>query len=71
MKDSDIRKAFRHMLNGVDGDIIRTELEYYTKRRSHVTGDSHATAFNDGQRMLAQNILSMADDDDDFIIKEK
>jgi len=71
MKDADIRKAFRHMLNGVDGDIIRDELEYYTNRRSHVPGDPTSTAFNDGQRMLAQNILSMADDDDDFIIKEK
>jgi len=42
------------------GQFIRKDLEYYATRQSHVPGDPYATAFQDGQRMLAQTILDLA-----------
>lgn len=64
--DDPVRKlivAWHAVMRGQYGDLIRADLEYYAQRQSHVPGDPTESAFRDGQRMMAQNILMMADDE--------
>lgn len=56
--------AWYMVMRGEYGELIRKDLEYYANRQSHYIGDPYETAFRDGQRMLAQNILLMADSEE-------
>ncbi len=55
-----IKAAYRRILSGPDGEVVRSDLEYYANKQSHAPGDSHQTAFNDGMRVMARNWLAMA-----------
>lgn len=58
-----IRVAWAIVLKGAYGEFIRKDLEYYAQRQSHTPGDPCETAFRDGQRIMAQNILLTASED--------
>lgn len=62
--DEQVKKAYRAALAGVNGDVIRKDLEYYANKQSHVPGDPYATAFNDGMRVMARNFLLLGEADE-------
>lgn len=62
--DEQIRLAFRAALSGRNGDIIRKELEYYANMETHVPGDPHTSAYNDGKRIMARNFLLLGEVDE-------
>ena len=59
-----LKAAWRIALAGAHGEIIMEDLEMFANQRSHVAGDPYTTAFNDGMRMMARNILTLLEDDD-------
>lgn len=60
-----LQAAWRIALAGAHGEIIKNDLEVFANQRSHVAGDPYTTAFNDGTRMMARNILTLIEDDND------
>jgi len=60
-----LQTAWRIALAGPHGDIIIEDLEFYASRQAHVPHDPYSTAFNDGLRTMATNILQLIKDDDD------
>lgn len=60
-----IKAAWRIALAGSHGEIIMSDLKFYANQQAHVPGDPYTTAFNDGQRTMAQNILLMIEGEDD------
>jgi len=59
-----VQAAWRIALAGHHGEIIMTDLKHYADRQSHVPGDPYTTAFNDGLRTMAKNILLTIEDED-------
>ncbi len=65
-KETDkLADAWRTALSGPHGDRIITDLSFYAKRQVHVPNDPYSTAFNDGLRTMATNILTMIEEDND------
>lgn len=60
-----IQAAWRIALAGSHGEIIMDDLKLYANQQSHVAGDPYSTAFNDGQRIMARNILITIEGEDD------
>lgn len=63
--EDQVRKAYRAALSGSNGDIIRKDLEYYANKTSHVAGDSHTSAFNEGMRVMARNFILLGEATDE------
>ncbi len=65
-KETDkLQSAWRLALSGAHGDRIIEDLTFYAKRQAHVPNDPYSTAFNDGLRTMATNILTMIEGDND------
>jgi len=62
-----LRNAWRLALGGAHGEIILRDLQYYINRQSHIPGDPYSTAFNDGQRSMATNILALIEEDSENV----
>ena len=60
-----VQAAWRTALAGQHGEIIIKDLKLYADRQSHVVGDPYSTAFNDGMRVMAKNILLTIEGEDD------
>ena len=58
-----LKNAWQAALAGEYGDTIIRDLKYYASRQVHTPGDPYTTAFNDGQRVMAANILQMVEED--------
>lgn len=69
MPDNDelarLQSAWRVALAGAHSEIIIEDLSYYAKRQAHTPGDPYTSAFNDGMRTMATNILLMLEGDKD------
>lgn len=71
-KESDmLQSAWRIALGGQHGERIIEDLKFYAKRQAHVPNDPYSTAFNDGLRTMATNILTMIEDEEDVQVKTK
>jgi len=60
-----VQAAWRIALGGPHGEIIMEDLKLYADSQSHVAGDPYTTAFNDGMRVMAKNILLTIEGEDD------
>ena len=60
-----LQAAWRIALSGSHGDIVMADLKLYASKQAHVPGDPYTTAFNDGQRTMAQGILLLIEGEDD------
>lgn len=60
-----VQAAWRIALAGSHSEIIMDDLKLYANGQSHVVGDPYTTAFNDGMRMMATNILLTIEGEDD------
>jgi hypothetical protein len=60
-----LKSAWRIALGGAHGELIVEDLKFYAKRQAHVPNDPYSTAFNDGLRTMATNILTMIEVEDD------
>ena len=58
-----LQAAWRIALSGAHGEIVMADLKLYANQQSHVVGDPYTTAFNDGMRIMARNILTLIEDD--------
>lgn len=64
-KETDkLAAAWQTALSGPHGDRIIKDLNFYARRQVHVPNDPYSTAFNDGLRTMATNILIMIEDED-------
>ncbi len=66
-----IEAAWRIALTGSHGDIIMDDLRYYSMRQAHVPNDPYTTAFNDGMRTMATNILLTVEGEEDVPCETK
>jgi len=56
----DFEKAWQKIVDSPDGeDVLNGLMEMYGLRTSHVPGDSHETAFREGQREVVTYLLSL------------
>lgn len=60
-----LQAAWRIALAGAHGEIILDDLKLYANQQVHVAGDPYTTAYNDGMRVMARNILTLIEDDND------
>ena len=60
-----VTAAWRIALAGSHGEIIMNDLKNYSQMQVHVPGDPYSTAFNDGLRTMAMNILLTIEGEDD------
>lgn len=70
-EEDKLRSAWRLALGGAHSECIIEDLKYYAKRQAHVPNDPYSTAFNDGLRTMATNILIMIEDKEDVSSKTK
>lgn len=58
-----LARAWSHIMNMdiPEVDLVKRDLEHHRDLSSHVPGDSHTSAFNEGQRSLAVSILQLGD----------
>jgi len=58
-----LARAWSHIMNLPlpEVDLVKRDLEHHAHLSSHVPGDSHTSAFNEGQRSLAVSILQLGD----------
>jgi hypothetical protein len=61
---AEISKAYRSVLAGPSGKIVRKDLEYTVNMTCHVPGDPHTSAFNEGKRIMARNFLLLGEADE-------
>lgn len=54
-----LQAAWQMAFAGAHSEIIIEDLNFYAKRQAHVPNDPYTTAFNDGMRTMATNILIM------------
>jgi len=66
-----ITEAWRIALTGTHGDIIKEDLRYYSTMQAHVANDPYTTAFNDGLRTMATNILLTVEEEDNVPCETK
>ncbi len=66
-----LRSAWRAALAGSHGEVIMEDLRFYAQQQAHQPGDPYTTAFNDGMRTIATNILNMIEDKDNVSRKTK
>lgn len=59
-----LQTAWRIALAGAHGEIILSDLTLQANQQVHVAGDPYTSAFNDGMRIMARNILTLIEDDD-------
>lgn len=57
-----IEAAYNRAISGENGEIIKDDLRFYADRISHTAGDTHATAYKEGERALALRILQLSGD---------
>lgn len=64
MENDEVKKlqaAWRIALIGHHGEIIKNDLKFYATKQAHVPNDPYSTAYNDGMRTIATNILTMVE----------
>jgi len=54
-----LQNAWRRAMVGPHSEIILNDLKFYANNQAHVPGDPYTTAFNDGMRTIANNIILM------------
>ncbi len=66
-----VQAAWRTALAGHHGEIITNDLKHYAQMQVHVPGDPYSTAYNDGMRTMATNILILIEGEDDVSSETK
>lgn len=50
-------------LGGKESQVVLDDLRYFAERQCHVPGDPYSSAYNEGMRMMAQQIIDLANGD--------
>lgn len=68
----DIHRSYDHIFATAEGEKVLMHImsEGYVTRSTHVAGDPHTSALNEGSRRLALSILRMARTDHKSVMRQ-
>ena len=60
-KQTEVKRAYEKVFSTSDGQTVLEDLDTAARQRCHTPNDPYTTAFNEGQRCMAQAIIDMAE----------